>query len=787
MLIPITLFSQIKITGKIVNQKNEVLEPIEVLILNKDSTAIKSELTNIKGEFSLWTEKGEYFFQVRQMGTILYKQKININQNLNLGIIKITEKEQKLVEVVITSQKKLIERKVDRLVFNVDNSLAASGGDAIDALMVTPGLRVQNDQITMIGKSGMAIMVDDRLIQLSGEDLINFLKTIPSDNIKSIEVINAPPAKYDAEGNSGIVNIKLKKAKNNSWNTTINSSYKQNTYATGSFGGNLNYQKNKLSFVSSINHVEGSLKRTEKDEIYYPIQTWITDFNKRIYTKSLSSKIGLDYKITNKWTLGILYLGSTSSPKIKERDLGLITNNTTQQLDSIINTKARNTRNNFTNSYNIYNKIELDTLGGVLTTDFDFFTWKNTDNRNFSTQNLYNNYTSTRNGFISAINIGMQDIKNYSAKIDVFIPLKWLNLSYGGKVSFIKTNNNLIFFDTTTGTTILNLNKSDIFNFNENTQALYISGNKKFGKDKWETQIGLRMENTQTKGFSETINRTDSKNYTEFFPTIYIVYNPSEKHSFSLDYGKRIQRPGYKRLNPFKYYSSPYNYTTGNPFLLPQFSHNLQFKHNYKDFISASLTYTKEIQGYGEISFIDTNMQYFNQLNYFTNNNFQLSESYTYNKFPQWESNNQVDGYYSKVKFSNNINLDDVKSWGLYFSTNNTFILNKSKTIKAGVNFRYHAPEYDLQNKNKGYSSLDLALRFSFLQKSLLLNINAQDILKTDKSYKTTYTSNIKQIYSHYGDSRFFRISLAYKFGSEKLNLENRYFGNEEEKGRANN
>jgi len=212
------VFSQIKISGQIKNEKNNPVEFIEIQLQNKDSIIFKSELTNAEGKFILQTEKGEYSLLVRQLGVIYHNQKINVNQDTYIGIINITEKEQQLQEVVITSKKKLIERKVDRLIFNVENSISASGGDAIDALKVTPSIRVQNDNISMIGKSGMGIMVNDKIIQLSGDDLINYLKNLKSDEIKKIEVITNPPSKYDAQGNSGLVNIVLKSAKSNSLN-----------------------------------------------------------------------------------------------------------------------------------------------------------------------------------------------------------------------------------------------------------------------------------------------------------------------------------------------------------------------------------------------------------------------------------------------------------------------------------------------------------------------------------------------------------------------------------------
>lgn len=788
LFIPITLFSQIKITGKIINQKEKALELIEVLILSKDSIALKSELTNTNGEFFLSIEKGEYLLQVRQIGIILYKQKINAIQDLNLGILKIIENTQQLAEIVITTKKKLIERKVDRLVFNVENSIAATGGDALDALTVTPGLRVQNDQIAMIGKSGMGVMIDDRIMQLSGDDLTNFLKTIKSDDIKSIEVITTPPAKYDAEGNSGLINIKLKKAKQDSWNSSVNSSYKQSTYATGSVGGNFNYQKDKLSFFSNANYLNGSIKRNEKDEVYLPNQAWITDFNKRLYSDSFGGRVGLDYKITNKWSSGIQYLGNKSNPKTKERDFGVITNNNSAQIDSLINTTAKNIKKNWNHSINWHNSIKIDTLGKLITTDVDYFALTNENNRDFVTQNYYSDFTETPEGFLSTINLGNQEIQNISGKVDFEHPLKWANLSYGGKISFTETDNDLRYYDITSGTPVLNYNQSNTFNFKENTESLYLSGNKKFSKDKWELKLGIRMENTQTKGFSKTLNETNSNHYIEFFPTAYIVYTPNNKQSFSLDYSRRIQRPHFGSLNPFKFYSSAYSYTEGNPYLLPQFSNIIEIKHSYNDFLFTSLSYVNETQGQGEVPFVDiaTSTQYFTQLNYFTYNSFVFSESYIFNKLPWFESSNQADVYYAKSKFTQNISIDNTQSWGFSFSTNNVFVLNKSKGIKAGVNYFYQAPQYDLLYKNKSFSSLDLTLKYSLLKNNMQIVLAAQDIFKTNKAYGLTYIGDVKQINTSYGDRRLFRISISYKFGSKKVNVEKRDLGNEEEKRRTN-
>lgn len=784
LITPALLFAQFTLQGKIVNYDGRPVEYAVVSLLTKDSVVVKSNISDQQGGFTVQASPGNYILTIKYLKQLLYTENVDLSRTLNVGLIKL-DNSTSLKELVLQGKKKLIERKVDRLVFNVENSISASGGDALDALRITPNLRVQNDQISMVGKSGMTLMVDDRLIQLTGEELINFLKSMPSDNIKSIEVITNPPAKYDAEGNSGIVNIRLKKAKTDSWNALLGSSYQQSTYATGRFSGSLDYKKDRINFFSNISYVKGSIKRTERDEIYYPDQTWVTDFNKRIFTDAIGGKMGLDYKLSKKWTIGTLYFGNAGRPETNENDFGTIRNKN-NQIDSLIQTGASTSKKNWSHSINLYNKIELDTLGRVITSDFDYLTWNTDENRNFTTQNFYGNFVPTNGGLLSVNNIGNQKVRNISGKIDVDYPLQWFNLSFGGKISFIKTEYDFKYYNNTNGTAVLDPNQSNSFLYNEDTQALYVSGNKKFGNDKWETQVGLRMENTQREGISNTLNQRNKNNYLEFFPTFFLLYKANENNSYSINYGRRIERPRYSRLNPFKYYSNAYNYTEGNPDLLPQFSHNIELKHIFKDNLTSSIIYTKEVQGYGEISFINNNIQYFTQLNYFTNHNIQLSESYTFDKIKWWESNNQLDVYYATVSFIKEVNLSRVNSWGLYFSTNNTFILNKSKTIKASVNYWVQAPEYDLQNKNKAYSSLDVGIRFSFLQNKLIVSGIAQDILKTNRSHQTTYTTNIKQVFSNYNDFRSFRISLTYKFGSNKLNVEKRYSGNEEEKGRTN-
>ena len=770
------VFSQIKISGQIKDKKNNPVEFIEIQLQNKDSIIFKSELTNAEGKFILETEKGEYSLIVRQLGVIYYKQNINANQDTNVGIINITEKEQQLQEVVITSKKKLIERKVDRLIFNVENSISASGGDAIDALKITPRVKVKNDNISMIGKNNMSVMLDDKLILLTGDELINFLKSIPSDNIKSIEVITTPPAKYDAEGNSGLINIKLKKSKLNQWNASLRSSYIQSTYPKGSFGGNFDYQKNKLSLYSNLNYVNGSNAPVETNKIYYPLGLWNEENKRRDFQNSVNGRIGADYKISEKFSVGMQYLGSFSKPKIAENSLTTIYNQTNSQIDSYINTLSENLGKNNNHSLNLNSTVVFDTIGKKMNINLDYFKFKNDDNRIFNTINL-----------LSANNTSLQDIQNYSAKIDFEHPLKWINLSYGGKLSFIKTQNNVNYFDTTLGTPIFDPTQSNEFNYDENTQAIYLNGTKKLN-EKWETQLGFRLENTQTEGVSKTLNQKNTNSYAKLFPTFYLTYTPNEKNAFSINYNKRINRPSYNRLNPFRWYSNPFSYTEGNPFLQPSFSNNLELNYTFNDNWSNSIYYSHTDNGFEQITIVDNtdNIQKTIAQNFFKTTIIGISESYTYNKLKWLSTTFSFDWNYSKSESLIPITNQNLNGSNAYFSISNDFNLNKNKTLLFNFSYWYNFKGTSDLDKNNAYSQLDASLKYFAFDKKLQISFNANDILSTNRPIYTSFTNNIQIDYKNYYDVRLFRLSLVYKFGNKNINVEKKEVGNQEEKERTN-
>ena len=511
-----TLFAQTQLSGKLLNQNKNPINLAEVVLFNKDSIAVKSEFTNEEGMFSLTTEKGEYVLKIIQIGKILYTQKITVSQNLNLGLIQISAAPQQLQEVVVTGKKKLVERKIDRLIFNVENSISATGGDALDALKITPSIRVQNDQIAMIGKSKMSVMIDDRLIQLSGDDLINYLKTISSDNIKNIEVITTPPAKYDAEGNSGIVNIKLKKAKKDSWSTTLRSTSTLATYFRQSEGVNFMFQKNKWSVLADVSVGTPKYIYTNDQTYQYPNdEYWEADINHINKYKYISPNLSVDYKINNKWTVGMQYTGSFDRINRDEfYETSIFQTNTKVDLLKFYKTNGKNKEDTYTHSLNFKTVHVLDTIGKKVTIDVDYFKNDSDKNNPFYTTNT--DYAINQLEDFYTNNQANQTIDNFSTRVDFEMPYKWATLNYGGKISFTTNYAELNgkFYKLISQNPEIYLSQHTHFDYTENNQALYFSIQKELSK-KWEAKVGLRLENTQTKGYSEELNQTNKNNYNK--------------------------------------------------------------------------------------------------------------------------------------------------------------------------------------------------------------------------------------------------------------------------------
>ncbi|GHV43254.1 TonB-dependent receptor [Bacteroidia bacterium] len=773
------------------NVNDNAGNPVEfanvILLQTTDSAFVAGNVTDSSGIFTLKAPENQYIIKISAIGYKTFLQEVNQKK---MGTIVLQNDTATLQEVSVTAQKKLIERKVDRLIFNVENSIAATGGDAIDALKVTPNLRVQNEQISIIGKSGVSLMVNDRILQISGEDLTNYLKSIPADNIQRIEVITTPPAKYDAEGNSGIVNIILKKAKNESWNLTLRSAFSQASYFRIFPAANFMLQTGKLSLNAGVATQFGKNLYQSTITYTYPTEFWHQKRDRISHPKfPISPNIAVNFQFSDKLSAGIQYNGSVTSWNHTITNDSYIYNNAQKEvLNKIYANEGNDTGDACNHSVNFNIIQKLDTLGKKISFDADYFL-SNTDKQNpFNTINSFCNPLAAQQNYFTENN-SLNNIQNFSTRIDFEMPYKWATLNYGGKLSFTQTKNVVDGKFYQEGN--LYLAQNNDFTYKENNEALYFSIEKKFGK-KWMAKAGLRFEATQTKGISKPLGQaqqTNDKNYEKLFPTAYLSYQHNENHTFSIDYSRRIQRPDYWYLNPARWYDNLNSYSSGNPFIQPAFVQNFDFSHTFKNLLTTQISYYYAADIYNNQlrRFENDNIIFFFD-NYGTGQGFSFSENLNCNITKWWENSTSFDIWFPKQTLYSDFQdfMTDESYFGAYFSTNNTFVLNKAKTLSVELYF-----DYEFSQKSKNFSlksSYDLSIgaKYQLFDKKLQLALLFSDIFRADLHSFNMTTQNVYQTYSQYFDTRFVRLTVTCKLGNSKISFQKRAGSNSEEKNRAN-
>ncbi|MNK59549.1 hypothetical protein D3C87_786620 [compost metagenome] len=773
--------AQFSISGKVAGQDFKALPFITVKIFGPQNRINYTQTDSLGIYHFRKLNSGQYSVS---FSAINFK---TVNRNLNLSAdtainIQLFAAEETLAEIRVAAKQVLLERKADRIVFNAEHSIAAVGSNALELLSKVPGVRVLNDKVSLVGKGGVSVLIDDKLIQLSGDDLSNYLKSISSDNIAKIEIITNPPAKYDAQGNNGLINIVLKKVNAEGFKGALNGSLTKAAYFTGAVGGNLGFRKNRIAVNTNVNLRKGSIVPFEQSNVFYPAQTWNIVNKDRNFRTVPSGSIALDYQFAKKVWLGASYSGGLTNFHSEEN---IKTNiyNQTGNLDSVLNSDANAQIRSHYHSANLYFKQVLDSTGKQLIINADWFKYGDDKDRFFNNTSFFRDGELIPNSFAEYLSGSKQGINLYTLTADADLPYKTFKLALGAKLSFIENQSDLAFYKVRNGAYQIDEAQSNRFNYRENTQAIYVNFNKSIKK--WDFQAGLRGEYTNIEGVS--VNEQNENSYFRLFPTLYITYRANDKNTFSINYGRRINRPAYRKLNPFRWYSNQYAYAQGNPFLQPSYNDNIELSYTHHRY-STSLSFSKTSNGFNDVNFIDasTNIQASKPVNFITGYHYQLSNAVTLNVVKSWESINQLDVFYNTSHSSIVQTLNNLNGFGAYFSTLNQFVFNKSKTILGELSFWYQFPTIDGLNKNKSQYNLDLGIKTLLLNKKIQLGITASDVLKTNRYRFSSLVNNISQEYNNYYDSRQLRITFRYNFGNEKIKQQDRKMGNEEERRRNN-
>lgn len=763
-----SIFAQQQYKGSLQYVNQTPVSLADVIII-KDDQIIDEISTDEKGNFIVELAKGNYTFRIEEAGTLIYTQDILCEQNQDLGIIIIPKTENiTLNETVVKSQKKLIEKKIDRLVFNADLAEGARGGDALDLLKLAPRVKVDNDVVSIIGKSTLRVMVDDRLLEMSGDQLTNYLKTLRADDIEKIEVITNPPAKYQAIGNSGILNIVLKSGKKDSWNGSLSSSFQHYNKPYWNNSASFNYRKNKWTLVSNIFGGFGEYDGIGQSDIYFTKtnEVWSERERNSGKNESIGGKLGLDYKVSDKLTTGFtvdLYAGNRKGTGGTITTMNSLDKN--ELLSYILNDRNGSKGNTKYNTLNYHVIYKMDTIGKKLTFDFDWVNFNNnntsvTSNRFFDSKDVENIAEYQGNKSLSD-----QIANNYSLNIDMEHPINTWKLNYGSRYSWTKNNSDNLFYDTTSGSPVFDKKLSNGFYYDENILAFYGSIEKDIS-EKWSAKVGLRYENTNAKGFSPQKNQHDTYKYDGLFPTAYLMYKAAENHSLSVNVGRRISRPFMGQLNPFRTIYSPYSFAEGNPDLKPSYSYNYELEYAYKDLSITTLYYQNSTNEISQIVVVNPieNTQNWIPYNYADSESFGISENINFKPVKWWKVNGAIDLYYKKTKGiipEYNYILDGFNG---EFRLTNNLELNKSKTLLFNHTTNYSTKTIDAMSRGRENWKTSLGLRALFLDKKFEVSFNVNNVFKDNAWQDQSYSNDTRFVYT--GQSvRFYRVGIRYNFG----------------------
>lgn len=782
------------INGTILDDQNKPVDYATVgLFKTTDSSLVKTAMTSPDGKFQFVNIKaGNYYIKTNMMGFEIYKSKpFNAAESvLNLESIRLQSNSKMLNAVSITTTKPLIERKADKLVMNVENSTVAVGSNALEVLQKAPGVTVdQNDKISMQGKQGVLIMLDGKQTYMSNADVANLLRNMQSSELESIELITNPSSKYDASGNSGIINIKTKKSKNGGTNGNVNLTAGYGKNFRGNAGISLNHRTKNVNVFGNYNYGQqgrDNLITIDRVSNGTPDTYFMQTGDSYRKGRNNNFKAGVDFFIDKKNTLGILVNGYFNKAN-EYNDNNTIIGPSFTQVDSTL--LAKSTQNSKYNnvSYNLNYKSVLDTAGQELSADLDYSRFNGNDGSNydntyrFANGNLIRPTEFTRNATPAKI-----EIKAF--KLDYTLPInKTMRLEAGAKSSWVKTDNNLIAETYLNSAWTNDVRRSNQFVYDENVNAVYTNFNKQFKST--TIQVGLRMEQTNSKGNLITTNNVVKRSYWDFFPTFFLQQTLSENNQVGFSYSRRIDRPSYDALNPFIYYLDQYTYNKGNPFLNPQYTHNFEVSYTFMQQYLLSLTYSRVNDVITEVILPDASQKALYQ----TNANLAKNIAYGANlNVPTkvtkwWNMNNNLNVFYLSFEAPNLAGqaLKTGKT-SFQFKSQQSFIIMDGLT--AELFGSYESPlDYGTLSLKSRYS-VDAGISKSLLKKKATLKLAVSDIFNTNETNLNSAYPGLKYTLYQKNETQIGRISFSYRFGKNEIKpARRRSTGTEDEQGRMKN
>jgi len=763
-----------------------------------DSSLVKVETTDETGIFRIQgLAAGRYNLSATYVGAgDLWQNDIALaaNQQLDLEILKFSSTAVELEEATVTATRALVEVKPDRTVFNVQGTINSTGADAISLLRKAPGVTIDNnDNISVLGRAGVLLYVDGKRLPLTGQDLTSYLQNLPAEQIDRIEIISNPGAKYEAEGNAGIIDIRLKKDKNFGSNGSVSGTYSQGQYARINGSASGNYRNKWMNLFANVGANDGEMFHNMD---FFSTQNGIQldETNRmRNHFKSANVRFGTDFFINDQNTFGFLVsTNNFSGDRRGNNRIAIASLETSGLIDSILisNNISADTRQQQT--YNLNYRFD-DSKGRTLNIDLDYGNYDNESERSQPNRYYDAQEQELLTEVINAFNTPTQ-IDIYTARIDYEQDILGGKLGLGTKLSRIASDNTFLMFDVENGISVRNDRSSNLFDYNENVYAGYVSFVRPIN-EKWNFSAGLRAEQTDAEGNLQPFD-DDLKeppvilNYLSWFPNAGLTWQVAPTHSLSLNYGRRINRPDYNVLNPFNNQLSQLSYEKGNPFLQPEIVNNVELSYTLKYRYNFKVGYSRTIDQITRLiapDEQDERASFISWENLADQTIFSLNISAPFQVMEGWNS-------YVNFSASHLDNQADYGNGAIVDVQAFTYSIYQQQTIdlpggfKGEISGYYSGPGvWGGVFKYESNWSLDLGLQKKFLNDQLNVRLSASDLF-----YKTGWNgvSEFNGLISAGGgnwDSRRISLSMSYNFGNQNVKSRRRNTGLEDEAKRLGN
>ena len=793
-----------QVNGRVLISDNTPVSYANVLLLNSgDSSLVKGATTDEAGYFMLeGAGPGKYLLRISYTGY----QKVFSGQfsltgtsgSYDAGKIFLKPDPKHLDNVEIVAEKQFIERRIDRMVVNIDKSIVSSGADALEIFKRLPGVTVdQEGAVSLKNKAGVLILINGRPSNLAPADLAALLKSMNASQIEKIEIMVNPPAKYDAAGSAGVINIILKKNQAMGLNGSVHggglfANNKAFSYPRqkGEAGFSLNYRTAKWNFCGSYDF------SSETD-------SWARDITNRFYSNNHLSgtltqnmvqngtsdnqfaKLGVDCDLSARQSIGFLayasYIHGVASNSLNHIVLADSAGHTVSGVNSFFNVYEPIQ----SDDANLYYTFKIDSSGKEFSVNADYLRYYNPNEHNL----YYYNFDANNQYLPPYQHVVSKQINNIniaSLKADYTHTFgKKIKLDGGLKTAEVKSDNDGNYWSLSNGISYPDASMSNHFIYTEKINAAYLNYTQELN-GKLSIQAGLRGEQTKVKGELITWDMAFSHSYMDLFPSLFVNWKANTKNTFNLSYSNRLDRPDYDAVNPFQYARGPYAYNSGNAALTPQYTNGAELTHVYKGVLNTTLGYSKTnnaiiyVSRQNDSSRITYNMP----LNLAALINYSFNSALSVPLTKWWTSTNSIGVYYKEYTGTwLNGSVSQALLSGM-INTQNSFRLGRR--LSAEVSAVYATKQANGINISNPFCIVDAGVQWRFAGDRGSLRLNAGDLLWSHFENNTKY-QNMDMTSVFYSNSRTIHIGLRWKFGSSTSAYRNKSRGGSEELNRLKN